>query len=293
MKILVTGMQGQVGTELSRLGAEYGCDIVALNREKLDITSRDKVFSALSTHKPEWVINAAAYTAVDKAETEKETAFAVNRDGPKHLAKACNAEGIPLIHFSTDYVFDGSKQKGYLEDDEVNPLGVYGQSKYQGEQAIRELHKHHIIIRTSWVFSAHGNNFVKTMLRLARQRDELGVVSDQHGCPTAARDIARVALQIAKKIEAGQATWGTYHFCGQPQTTWYEFARKIFEISNIKYNIKSPQINNLSTAEYPTPVKRPAHSVLRCEKIRKDYNITLPAWDVSLNEVLAMLHGTE
>ena len=216
MKILVTGANGQVGHALVEAGGEQ---VVGLGRAALDITDRAAVQRAVAQHAPDVVVNAAAYTAVDRAESEPERAHWVNRDGPAHLAETCADAGIPLVHLSTDYVFDGTKGAPYTEADATNPLGVYAQSKVAGEEAVRERLDRHVILRTSWVFGAHGANFVRTILRLMGERETLRVVADQHGNPTAATDIARAALDIAEQIERGHTSWGTYHFAGQPATT--------------------------------------------------------------------------
>ena len=213
------------------------------------------------------VINAAAYTAVDRAESGSEAAFAVNREGPAHLADRCRKRGIPLIHVSTDYVFDGEKGKPYVEEDPIAPLGVYGKSKAAGEAEVRQRLPEHIIVRTAWLVGVHGHNFVKNMLRLGRERETLKVVSDQQGCPTFAADLADAILVMAKQAEIRKLVpWGTYHYCGRGETTWHGFAEAIFEIAGQYEKFALKNLLPISTAEYPTPVKRPANSVLDCTK---------------------------
>jgi dTDP-4-dehydrorhamnose reductase len=204
-----------------------------------------------------------------------------------NLANACDRTGIPLLHISTDYVFDGKKSAAYVEDDEIAPAGVYGASKAAGEAAVQSVLERHIILRTSWVFSATGNNFVKTMLRLGREREELGIVNDQHGCPTSAQSIAAALLQIADRCLRGdEIEWGTYHFCGQPDTTWYGFAEQIFEQAKGFENLK---VNTIATSDYPTPAARPMNSVLSCRKLESNFGLQQPHWITDLQLVLESL----
>ena len=215
--------------------------------------------------------------------------FAINRDGPGAMAVACAARGIPLIHVSTDYVFDGTKDGPYTEDDPINPLGVYGASKAAGEEAVRQASPHHVILRTSWVYSAYGTNFVKTMLRLGREREEMRVVADQHGSPTAAADLAAAIVQIAATIEkTGATAWGTYHLTGSGTTTWYEFADRIFQRLH-KRTGKRPRLIAIGTADYPTPARRPANSRLDCSRARDQLGVACPPWQDSLDRVIAEL----
>jgi dTDP-4-dehydrorhamnose reductase len=289
MRLLITGCYGQVGTELIRLSSASGWEVKGVGRDTLDIVDGDAVSSLIRIFRPEAVINAAAYTAVDKAESEKETAFAANRDGPKNLADMCEKSGIPLIHISSDYVFDGTKLGGaYAEDDPIGPLGIYGESKAAGEEAVRYTCSRHIILRTSWVFSSHGNNFVKTMLRLGAERTEIGVVADQYGCPTSARELARVIYSILDH----DADWGTYH-CAQPDsTTWYGFAQAIFDEAG-KQNMKLAvnKVKPITTKDYPTPAPRPANSVLCCDRLQEAFAINIRPWSKSLVEVIRELKG--
>jgi len=286
-KILVTGANGQVGWELMRRAEKFGVIAVGTERAELDITNASAIDAVIKPEAFDVVVNAAAYTAVDKAESEPDKAYAVNRDGPAHLAAACARANIPLIHISTDYVFDGTKHGAYVEDDPVNPINVYGASKAAGEQAVRELLDRHIILRTSWVYGVHGHNFVKTILRLAQERDELRVVADQWGCPTAAGDIAEVILGIVRRIgEEGEIAWGTYHYCGEGKTNWCEFAEAVVA-GTAEYSGCKVQIHPISTAQYPTPAKRPANSVLNCDKARIFSNVfTIPRWRIALQCVI-------
>ncbi len=293
--VLVTGADGQVGTELSAESGAHGLSVTALSRSLLDITDADAIAGAIAAHKPDIVINAAAYTAVDKTESEPELANAVNARGPGLLAAACHGAGIPLFHISTDYVFDGSATRAWREDDPVNPLGVYGRSKAEGEASVRRATQRHIILRTAWIFSAQGSNFVKTMLRLAGERDRLSVVDDQSGNPTSATDIARVLLQLAAtcidQVRAGEAPpWGTYHFCNAGVTSWCGFARAIMEGSSRRGGPSVP-VTPITTAEYPTPAKRPANSALDCDKLKTAFGIEPRPWEFALDDVLDQLVG--
>ena len=292
IKIIVTGCNGQVGTELMGLAAGYGMDAMGVDHEELDITDAEAVSRLLEQQQPQAVINAAAYTAVDKAESEPELAFAGNRDGPANLAATCAEQGVPLLHISTDYVFDGSRQGAYNENDVVSPLGVYGASKQAGDLAVQEGCEQSIILRTSWVFSAHGNNFVKTMLRLGQDRELLSVVADQFGCPTAARDIARTLYSmLLANIDAGnKGRWGIYHFCQPEPINWHGFAEAIFaEARSQGIALKVSELKPISTQEYPTAAQRPANSVLDCSKIENDLKLTIRPWSESLAEVIGEL----
>ncbi len=287
LKILVIGAKGQLGWELCRRGEHFGLDGIGLDLPAFDITDPAEVDEALSKRNIFLVINAAAYTAVDQAESEQELAFSVNCKGPGCLAKACSKFGIPLIHVSTDYVFDGSKRTPYVETDPVSPECVYGRSKAAGEEAVRNSLEAHIILRTSWLYSAHGNNFVKTIFRLASEREELNVVADQYGCPTYAGDLAAAILHITDQlIRAGETQWGTYHYCGQGICTWHDFAVEICELANRHVRLRAKVIKAISTAEYYTPAKRPAFSALDCSAISKCFGIGIRPWQESLADML-------
>jgi dTDP-4-dehydrorhamnose reductase len=261
-----------------------GFTVISQGRPGLDITHMENTYQALTTIEPDIVINAAAYTAVDRAESDKDQAFAVNRDGTRHLADTCREMSIPLIHISTDYVFNGTARTPYREDDPPAPLGVYGASKWQGETVLRTRHHMHLIIRTSWLYSHSGQNFVKTMLRLGREQDVLRVVDDQYGSPTYSRDLAEAIAAMCQRIRQDKATvpWGTYHFCSVGQITWYEFATAIFKEAQAFEQFRVREIIPIQTTDYPTPAQRPAYSVLDCSKIQSDFCISPRPWRDSL-----------
>lgn len=287
--ILVTGAGGQVAWELERRAVAAGLSLKSLGISELDITDTKAVHAAVTAAAPKAVINAAAYTAVDKAESEKALAFAVNRDGPGYLAAACAARDIPLVHISTDYVFDGASKDPYLEDDLTGPLGVYGASKLAGEAAVRAFLDRHVIVRTAWVYGVHGHNFVKTMLRLGAERDVLRVVADQRGAPTFAGDLADALLVVARRLinEAPpEAAYGTFHYTGGGAVTWHGFAERIFDIAAPKLG-RRPKVEAIATEDYPTPARRPANSVLDCSKIGRVHGIMQRPWEAALQEMLA------
>jgi dTDP-4-dehydrorhamnose reductase len=288
MKLLVLGAGGQVGHELSRLAWSEDYQVAAFGRAGVDITRKEAVSGALGRERPDIVINAAAYTAVDRAESEADAAWAGNCTGPAYLAASCQAAGTPLIHISTDYVFDGSKPGPYREDDPVNPLGVYGHSKEAGDRAVREALPQHVILRTAWVYSAHGHNFVKTMLRVAAERPVLRVVADQIGSPTSAADIAGAIAAIVRRVAAGDRHWGTYHFAGGGEVTWHGFAEAIFELA-APWRGAPPTVEAITTADYPTPARRPANSVLDCRHIGEAFGIVPRPWREALAEVIREL----
>jgi len=289
-RILVTGRTGQVGTELGRAAWPPGLEPVVVGRETLDLADPEAAARAVRDGGYALVINTAAYTAVDKAEEEEDLATRVNGEGPRALAMACTEAGIPLIQLSTDYVFDGVKAGAYTEDDAVGPLGAYGRSKLAGEVAVRAQCACHVILRTAWVFSAHGKNFVKTMLRLAAEKPELRVVADQHGCPTAAHDIARVVVEIARQVvlEGRRDAWGTYHLVGEGATTWHGFASAIVEDQAARTG-KRPPVRPIATTDFPTPARRPANSVLETCRLRDTFGLSPRPWPETLAEVLAEL----
>ena len=288
MKVLVTGAKGQVGSELILQGEKFGLQMLAAGRDELDITQQDTVSKFIQIQQPDIVINVAAYTAVDLAESEPELAYAINRDGAANLARACADSKNPLLHISTDYIFAGRKVGAYSETDAPNPQGIYGKSKLEGELAIESILKQYIILRTSWVFGANGNNFVKTMLRLGKERDVIKVVADQHGGPTWAGDIASTLLSLVKRWSDGETiAWGTYHYSGQPATTWQGFTELIFEQAEVLGIIeKRPRVVPITTAEYPTPAQRPLNSILDCRKLAQQLNISQPDWRCGLMQVL-------
>ncbi|ABZ76054.1 dTDP-4-dehydrorhamnose reductase [Shewanella halifaxensis HAW-EB4] len=290
MRVLITGCNGQVGCSLTeQLAKDTNTTVLALDRDYLDITNLDAVHAAVVEFKPSIIINAAAHTAVDKAEEEVELSYAINRDGPKYLAQAAQDVGAAILHISTDYVFEGNKVGEYVESDTTNPQGVYGESKLAGEVAVAQACDKHIILRTAWVFGENGNNFVKTMLRLGTTRDALNVVGDQFGGPTYAGDIANALIQIANRITQGDAIeYGVYHFSGLPHVSWYEFAETIFDIAIEKGVLKKrPSLSNIKTEQYPTPAKRPSNSCLNTDKITSVFAIEASDWKVALNNIQA------
>jgi dTDP-4-dehydrorhamnose reductase len=261
MRVLVTGITGQVGGTLVAQPAPTGMSWLPAGRDSLDLSAPDSIAESLAALSPDAVVNPAAYTAVDAAETDRDTAFRVNRDGPAALAAACAARGIPLIHLSTDYVFDGAGTRPYRPDDAVAPLGVYGASKEQGEQAVRAALADHVILRTAWVYTATGKNFVNTMLRLGAERDELRVVADQRGTPTPADDIAAALIALLTARQAGTIVRGTFHCTCAGETTWHGLAEAVFRRAEAHWG-RRPTVQPIATADYPTPAARPAYSVL-------------------------------
>lgn len=292
MKVLITGSNGQVGSCLVRqLQNCTHTEILAVDRTDLDITSKSDVSKIVDEFKPNIIINAAAHTAVDKAETEIDLSYAINRDGPLYLAQAAEKIGAALLHISTDYVFAGDKEGIYSEIDAVNPQGVYGSSKLAGEKAVIDACSRVIILRTAWVFGEEGSNFVKTMLRLGLQRDELGIVADQFGGPTYAGDIAAALIDIAEAINIqgegfDSAKYGIYHFSGLPHTSWYGFAQTIFDKAEEQRVVKKvPLLKEIKTSDYPTPAKRPANSKLDTQKITETFGIQASDWQRALNKL--------
>jgi dTDP-4-dehydrorhamnose reductase len=276
-----------VAHELYRAAWPVGTAVEFLDRAKIDLARPEEVKRIVVAARPHVVVNAAAFTAVDDAESARDMAFAVNRDGPAAVADACSRIGATLIHLSTDYVFDGAKNGAYREEDSVNPLSVYGASKAAGETAIRERLEHHIILRTSWVYSAGGRNFVRTMLRLGAERKRLGVVEDQHGCPTAAADVARTVIDLVQSLSPGLSdAFGTLHFCGGGATSWYGFAREIFSGARQR-GMKGPSVlAPIPSEAYPLPARRPRNSVLDCDRVRQTYGIVARPWQEALEACL-------
>ncbi|SIO59797.1 dTDP-4-dehydrorhamnose reductase [Rhodovulum sp. ES.010] len=280
MTLLVFGRTGQVARELARAapGATF------LGRDRVDLAAPETCAAAIAEQAPTGVINAAAYTAVDRAEQEEALATAVNGAAPGAMARACAARGIPFVHISTDYVFDGAGQTPRRPDDPAAPLGAYGRSKLAGEQAVRAAGGGHAILRTSWVFSAHGSNFVKTMLRLGAERDSLRIVADQTGGPTPAAAIAATCLRILEGIEENKNFSGTYHYSGAPDTSWADFAREIFAQAGL-----AVAVEDIATADYPTPARRPLDSRLDCTALEARFGIARPDWRAALRDVLKEL----
>jgi len=287
MKVLVTGADGQLGRELVRLGQSVDFEVYGLNRHQLDITNKIKIKQILARISPSLVINAAAYTHVDRAENESDLAYAVNKDGPTYLARYCANNQLKLIHISTDYVFDGTKSQPYQESDPVAPLGVYGRSKAQGEAAIRSILPNHIIVRTAWLYGVYGNNFVKTILKLAAEKPTLQVVADQFGSPTSAEGLAEALLTISNKINANdKIDWGTYHYCCKGITTWHGLAERIIELAAPYAALQTRQVEAITTAEWPTPAKRPPYSALNCTRIKSRFGIDPEPWPQSLKHTI-------
>lgn len=288
MKILITGSYGQVGSCLVRqLQSMSDIEFMAVDRDELDITDKAQVESVVKKFAPDAIINAAAHTAVDKAEQEEELSYAINRDGPKNLAEAAQQIGAAILHISTDYVFAGDKEGCYVEADPVSPQGVYGQSKLAGEIEVAKACERHINLRTAWVFGEQGNNFVKTMLRLAQTRDTLGVVADQFGGPTYAGDIASTLITIAKAIiEDNNIAYGIYHYSGLPHVSWCDFAKTIFEKSvDQGCLVQAPVVNAIRTEDYPTPAQRPANSKLDTSLIKEKFGIEASDWQAALKNI--------
>ncbi|HDX9112130.1 TPA: dTDP-4-dehydrorhamnose reductase [Klebsiella michiganensis] len=281
MKILLTGAKGQLGRcFIDRLPEDW--NIFATDASELDITNQDMVLDTVEKYLPDVIVNAAAYTAVDKAESDSKAAMNVNAIGPANLALAANKYNAKIIHVSTDYVFDGNANEPYDEKSETNPLSVYGKTKLDGERLVIQANSEAIIIRTAWVFSEYGNNFVKTMLKLGREKDSLGIISDQFGCPTYAGDIANAIITMIRE----KNNIGIYHFCGDEIVSWYEFAQRIFcQAKKNNKLLKIPSINAISTDQYPTTAIRPKYSVLSCNKIRA-LGIMPSDWNKSLDYVI-------
>ena len=292
MKILITGAAGQVGSELLIQGKLCGHELYGYGSKELDITDLAQVTVTAEKIQPDIIINAAAYTAVDKAETEQALAYAVNATGSENLARVCQSHDIPLLHISTDYVYDGEKPTAYIETDTPRANSVYGASKLAGDEQIIAIWKKHIIIRVSWVFGLQGNNFVKTMLRLAQQRDELSIVDDQFGAPTSAQSIARCLLNIiaSKQFNQPNCPWGLYNFQSDPGVSWFQFAQEIFQqAQELGILDKEIKLNPIPSSEFPTPVKRPANSKLDGTKLQQNFAITAAHWKADLKEMLGHL----
>ena len=278
MRVLLFGPNGQVGQALQRAAADTGWQLVPIDRTRADLSVAGQAAACIEADRPDCVVNAAAYTAVDKAESEPDLAERVNAAAPGEMAQACATLGIPFLHVSTDFVFDGRKAGAYVETDTTGPLSVYGLSKLNGEAAVRAATDRHVVLRTAWVFSEFGGNFVKTMLRLGAERDTLGVVDDQHGCPTSADGIAGAIKTVLSTWQAkGAQAYGTFHFCGDVPTTWCGLARAVFDCAGDRLP-GGMTVNPITTADYPTPAQRPKNSVLCCEKIADVYGIAPDPW---------------
>jgi dTDP-4-dehydrorhamnose reductase len=285
--ILVFGAEGQLGRELAERTPRRGIATCMIGRA-IDIADSAAVAQAISSASPDLVVNAAAYTKVDRAESEPDAAFRANAEGPAVLAEACAAAEVALLHVSTDYVFDGSKSAAYVEDDPVAPLSVYGRSKAEGEAAIQRRLEHHVILRTSWTYGIFGVNFLKTILRLARERDQLLIVADQRGCPTGTADLAEAILGITPLVTQRAPVWGTYHFAGQGVTTWHGFASEIVDAQAAITN-RRPAVVPISTTEYPTAARRPANSELDCSRFAAKFGVIASDWRERTRDVTTTL----
>ncbi|CCG41170.1 dTDP-4-dehydrorhamnose reductase [Magnetospirillum molischianum] len=287
MRVLVTGVDGQVGGAVMAAQPVAGCHLIPANRTRLNLCDEQSIREAMAECRPDVVLNCAAYTAVDRAENETDLAHAINAQGPAVLAELCGKRGIVLLHLSTDYVFDGTKASAYLPDDPVSPLGVYGATKEAGERAVRAACPQHFLLRTSWVYASRGHNFVRTMLRLGRERDLLKVVADQRGSPTAAMDLASALASLLQRLAEGETLPpGTWHITNAGSTTWHGFAEAIFELATPMLG-RHPKIVPITTAEYPTPARRPANSVLDCSSTKAGLGISLRHWRDALADVVA------
>jgi len=280
MKILITGINGQVGHALMHELTDH--ELIGLTRQDCDLTKLDQIKQVIDQHQPELIINPAAYTKVDQAEDEPELAFKINRDAPKLMAEKAREYNIPLIHFSTDYVFDGEKKEAYVEDDTTHPLGVYGQSKCAGEEAIQEIGGLTYIFRTSWVYSNIGHNFFLTMKKLSQERDVLNVVADQIGVPTSNQFIAEQIKAIIPQLNDNNT--GVYHLVPDGSCSWHEFAKAIIGQTNPKFNLE--HLHAIQTHEFPTKTKRPANSILSNAKIKQTFNLSLNNWTKELEKII-------
>lgn len=285
MRILISGKHGQVSRELQRRLGSVG-EVIVPGREQLDLLRPEQIRQQVRTIRPDLIINAAAYTAVDLAESEANTAFAINATAPRMFAEEALALDIPLIHYSTDYVFDGTKVGAYTEDDAPNPLGVYGASKLAGERAITDVQGKHLILRTSWVYSTHGRNFLLTMQRLLQEKPELRIVADQIGAPTWAGTIAENTLALIERWQSGTSAWGTYHLTAQGQTSWFGFAQAIGDALR-EQGKPCAELLPIPSSDYPTPAARPLNSCLDCSRLERDWGVSQPDWQIALRECLA------
>jgi len=291
-RVLVLGSGGMLGRDLLRRFRDSGIPVLGLGSGECDITRRDRVAACVESRPWGAVINCAAYTAVDRAEAEPGAAFRVNRDGAAHVAEACRRENVPLIHLSTDYVFDGQSRVPYREEDPARPVSVYGRSKWEGEEAVRDRSGKHLVVRTAWLYAAHGQNFVTSVLHIARRRKELRVVDDQFGCPTWTEDLAEGLVSMVRKVlESPKGVpWGTYHLCGGGFTSRHAFARAIVEEGYRREHLVVGRILPVPTDHYPTAARRPPWAVLDCQKANNAFGIALPPWQTGLARMMEELY---
>ncbi len=285
--ILLFGAGGQLGQELIQYAARQRAPLYGLSREEADISEPGRVAAAIGQYSPRLVLNAAAYTNVDGAESDPEAAFLANARGAENVALACRAANIPLVHFSTDYVFDGSKQGAYAEDDPTAPLSVYGCSKLAGEDAIRATHPLHLILRTAWLYGIFGRNFLKTMVRLSTERDEIRVVADQRGNPTSTAQIAKAIFSILPRLLEPNCPWGTYHLAASGAASWFDFADRIIA-AQAKYTGQRPLVTPISTGEYPTTATRPKNAILDCSRFAERFGVRLDPWPEECERVTGL-----
>jgi dTDP-4-dehydrorhamnose reductase len=284
-KVLVTGANGQLGWELQQAAkANLNFEFIFLDRSAMDLSNPDGLLKIIESYAPSAIINTAAYTAVDKAETEKSLAHVINAEAVAELASITKNKNIPFITYSTDYVFSGNAAIPYVTDTQLAPVNYYGKTKADGEQMALAANPDSIIIRTSWVFSSHGNNFVKTMIRLMKERDSLNIVGDQQGRPTYARDLATASIQILNALNLGLPIKGIYHFANTGETTWFDFAQKIKELAGLECTLTP-----INSDQFPTPAKRPNYSVLDTQKIEKELNLHIPHWELALSDCILQL----
>jgi dTDP-4-dehydrorhamnose reductase len=286
--ILVFGAAGQLGHELIALARARGIEATGCNRAEADVTDFASVRAAILAVKPRLVLNAAAYTAVDRAEIEPEAAYAANAVGAETIARAAAPQRVPIIQISTDYVFDGTKRGAYVETDPIAPLGVYGKTKAAGEAMVRQANPRHFILRTAWLYGRFGANFLKTILRLARTREELRIVADQHGCPTSTQDVAEAVFAIDRALARGTGSPGTYHFAGDGATTWHGFATAIVE-AQAQATGRRPKVSAIATADYVTPARRPANSELDSSRFASVFGYRARDWETRARETVEML----